>query len=194
MKVSVERIVGYVIIACVLVAVVLLPRVNSTYVEGDRLTFSLPNLEGETVSSSDPELQGKVLLVNLWGTWCPPCRYEIPYLAKLKEDYGPQGFEVIGIEFPLYAPDSEEDRAASLKKFGEELGVNYTVLMGTEAEQNAVVRELPELRNFSSFPTSIFIGRDGVVAEVTMGFYEGDMPRYRKLIESLLRGEAPSEE
>lgn len=189
---SVERIVGYVIVAAVLVAVVILPGINGPHVEGDRLTFSLPNLEGETVSSSDPELRGKVLLVNLWGTWCPPCRYEIPYLAKMQQDFGPRGFEVVGIEFPLYAPDDPEERAKNLKEFTDELGVNYTILMGTEAEQNAVVRELPELRNFSSFPTTIFIGRDGTVAEVTQGFYEGDVPRYRALIESLLAETAPT--
>lgn len=194
MKNSAERIVGYTIIGLVAAAVFILPGSNGPQVEGDRLSFSLPNLDGETVSSSDPDLQGKVLLVNLWGTWCPPCRYEIPYLAKLQEDYGDQGFEVIGIEFPLYAPDSVEERAASLRKFGDDLGVNYTILMGTQAEQSAVVRELPELRNFTSFPTSIFIGRDGTVAEITQGFYEGDMPHYRQLIESLLEAEFDSDE
>ena len=189
MNPSIERIVGYVIVAAVLIAVVVLPGLNGPYVEGDRLSFSLPNVDGEMISSSDPEFEGKVLLVNLWGIWCPPCRYEIPYLAKMQQDYGPQGFEIIGIEFPIAESDSLEERAENLKEFAKEIGINYTILMGTQAEQNAVVRELPELRDFSSFPTTIFIGRDGKVAEVTQGFYEGDVPRYRDLVEGLLAEE-----
>lgn len=189
MNSSIERIVGYVIVAAVLIAVVILPGMNGPYVEGDRLSFSLPNLERETISSSDPELQGKVLLVNLWGTWCPPCRYEIPYLAKMQQDYSPQGFEIIGIEYPIAESDDPESRAESLKQFADEIGINYTILMGTVADQNVVTQELPELREFSSFPTTIFIGRDGNVAEVTQGFYEGDVPRYRELIEGLLAEE-----
>lgn len=189
MKNPALRIVVYVIAAVILAGAVLLPGWNRTYVEGDRLSFSLPNLEGEVIGPESEELRGKVLLINLWGTWCPPCRYEIPYLVKLQEEYGARGFEVVGIEYAMYAPEDPAERAESLTKFAESLGMNYTILMGTQGEQSVVSEDLPALRNFLSFPTSIFIRRDGTVAKVQQGFYEGDMPRYRALIEHLLGDE-----
>lgn len=51
---------------------------NQPYIEGDRLTFAFLDLDGQTVRSSDPEFQGRVLLIDLWATWCPPCVGEIP--------------------------------------------------------------------------------------------------------------------
>ena len=124
-------------------------------------------------------------MVNLWGTWCPPCRQEIPHLVALQNQYRDQGFEIVGAEFPAFSPDSEKEHRAALTQFVEEMGINYTILTAESPE--TVYEHFPDLRNAKGFPTSIFIGRDGRVAHITSGFYEGDVPTYQAHIEALLK-------
>ena len=85
-------------------------------------SFSKKNVVDGTVVSSDA-YRGKVLLVNFWATWCPPCRKEIPYLIKLQEKYQEKGFSVIGISM-------DEGGKRVVKKFIEKLKVNYPVIIG----------------------------------------------------------------
>lgn len=184
MKDRIKRYLPYIGILAFAGGVAILPTLNGTKVEGDHLTFALPNLDGIEMSLDDPAFAGKVLIVNIWGTWCPPCRAEIPYLAALKDEYGEQGFEIVGIEYPAYSLSTDEERRQLLKGFAEETGINYTILLGSHSD--SVLDDLSTLRNFKGFPTSIFIDRDGVVVETQQGFYEGDVPRYKALIESLL--------
>ncbi|MEN8141984.1 MAG: TlpA disulfide reductase family protein [Thermodesulfobacteriota bacterium] len=84
--------------------------------------FSEKNIiDGAVVSSED--FKGKVVLVNFWATWCPPCRKEIPYLMKLQEKYGQKDFTVLGISM-------DEGGRRFVKKFVNKLGVNYPVIIG----------------------------------------------------------------
>jgi thiol-disulfide isomerase/thioredoxin len=85
-------------------------------------SFSKKNVMDGTVVSSDA-YRGKVLLVNFWATWCPPCRKEIPYLIKLQEKYQGKDFSVIGISM-------DEGGKRVVKKFLEKLKVNYPVIIG----------------------------------------------------------------
>ena len=157
-------------------------------VKADRLVFSLPDLEGRIVSSSDERFQGKVLLVDVWGTWCPPCHKQIPYLAKLHDDYHEDGLEIVGIDFEMYELGTEQDRREEIKAFAKEFGINYLVLLGGEVGDLAGA--LPSLQNFTGFPTSIYIGRDGRVRKLTTGFSAGEAKRIEKYVEKLLREQA----
>jgi thiol-disulfide isomerase/thioredoxin len=183
-KALLKRIAGYVAVLLLAVGFAYALTLNQPYVTGDRLTFSFPDLNGELVDQDHPDLQGKVLMVNLWGTWCPPCRAEMPHLIRLKKMYGERGFEIVAIEFPALSTKTDEERRVALSKFAEEVGINYRILLGVSA--GSVQDELPGLRNAGGFPTNVFIGRDGTVDVIHTGFYEGDVPTYEAIIERLL--------
>jgi thiol-disulfide isomerase/thioredoxin len=82
-------------------------------------SFILKDIEGKTRNSSD--WNGKILIVNYWATWCPPCREEMPALIELQNKYGPQGIQVIGI-----AVDNLDD----VREFMNSYGVNFPVVVG----------------------------------------------------------------
>lgn len=106
-----------------------------------------PTLAGDTASLAD--YRGQVVVLNLWGTWCPPCRREIPDLVKLQERIEPRGGTVIGL-----AVDSGDP--ASIREFAEEFGMNYPIWYGQGQE---VVRHYRAM----GYPTTYVIDPEGIV-------------------------------
>ena len=151
--------------------------------------FSAPDLSGKTVSNTDARFQGKVVLVNVTGSWCPNCHDEAPFLAELYRKYRSQGLEIVALSF------EEEDQLKNptrLRAFMKEYGIDYTVLLaGTTDERDA---KLTQPVNLNSWPTTFFLGRDGRVRFVHAGFpgpASGDLYReatqeFRSQVESLL--------
>ncbi|HYP25919.1 MAG TPA: TlpA disulfide reductase family protein [Blastocatellia bacterium] len=85
--------------------------------------FSLPALDGGSFRLSD--YRGKVLVVDFWATWCPPCREEVPQLARIASENRSRGVEVIG----LHIDDNGRSTPADIRKFIGQYGINYTVGM-----------------------------------------------------------------
>jgi thiol-disulfide isomerase/thioredoxin len=115
--------------------------------------FALKDLNGRIVRLSD--YQGKVVLINFWATWCPPCRAEMPDLVRLQREYRKEGLQIIGITYP-------PERRARARRFARGLKVNYPIILGT--------REIKA--RFSSdetLPLTIVINRDGKVSEIISG-------------------------
>jgi thiol-disulfide isomerase/thioredoxin len=151
--------------------------------------FSAPDLSGKVVSNTDARFQGKVVLVNVTGSWCPNCHDEAPFLAELYRKYRGQGLEVVALSF------EEEDQLKNptrLRAFMQEYGIDYTVLLaGTTEERDA---KLTQPVNLNSWPTTFFLGRDGRVRFVHAGFpgpASGDLYRqaaheFYSQVESLL--------
>ncbi len=133
--------------------------------------FSLQTPEGETVNLS--ELRGQAVLVNLWATWCPPCRSEMPAIQKLYEEYKDQGFEVLAVNMTY------QDDPQAVVPFAQENNLTFPILL----EENGEMAGRYELR---SLPSSFFINRAGFVQEVVIG---GPMSEVllRTRIESILR-------
>jgi thiol-disulfide isomerase/thioredoxin len=108
--------------------------------------FTVTDLDGKTMSSAD--LKGKVVLVNFWATWCPPCRAEIPDLIELQNKYRDK-LVVIGVSEDEIAP-------AQVKEFAAEQKMNYPVVMTTP--------EISKIfKGVSALPTTFMIDRDGRV-------------------------------
>ncbi len=127
---------------------------------GEKFAFTMTgtSVDGEEIALE--ALKGKVVIVDFWGTWCPPCRAEIPAFIKLQETYGDDGFQMIGLNYER-AP-SDEAKAKLVTDYASENGINYPCLLGDEALQDQV----PEFRGY---PTTLFIDRSGSVRHMAVG-------------------------
>lgn len=136
-----------------------------TSVKDDSLKFNLPDLEGQMISHQDEKFKNKVVLVDIWGTWCGPCRSQVPSLVKMQEKYKDKGFEIVGIAFERGAKSNYDKNVEKVKKFAEEYKINYTLLVGSKVKD-----DLPDVVEFVGYPTGILIGRDGKVKKIDVGF------------------------
>lgn len=116
--------------------------------------FKLNTPEGETYTLS--ELKGKAVLLNLWATWCPPCRAEMPAIQKMYEQYKDQGFIVLAVNM------TSQDNPLNIAPFVKEYGLHFPILLDETGEISAAY----QLR---SLPSSYFIDRDGIISEVVIG-------------------------
>ncbi|MDH5472879.1 MAG: TlpA family protein disulfide reductase [Gammaproteobacteria bacterium] len=132
-----------------------LPDAQTNIVGQQRPDFGLKDIEGQMRNIN--EWDGKVILVNFWATWCPPCKKEIPAFMALQDEYAEQGFQVIGI-----AIDDEE----SVKDYVDTMGINYPV-MAAELAAMEVSRWYGNRLN--ALPYSAFINRDGKIIYTRSG-------------------------
>jgi thiol-disulfide isomerase/thioredoxin len=131
-----------------------------------RIDFALPDLEGRTVTLPSNRFQGKVVLVNLFGSWCGGCLLELPHLVRLKEKYGAQGLEIIGLAFER---EPVEAGRAKLRTLLKENKVNYPVLFGGPTKAEHVIATIHGIERFSGYPTTLLIGRNGEVKHTEVG-------------------------
>lgn len=129
------------------------------------LTFSFPDVDGRIVSSSDARFHGKVVLVNITGSWCPNCHDEAPFLAALYRKYHSRGLEIVALDFE---EQEQLQQLTRLRAFIKHYGIEYTVLVGGEPDE--VNQKLPQLVNLNAWPTTVVVGRDGLVKAIHVGF------------------------
>ena len=129
------------------------------------LAFSFPDLTGKIVSNTDAEFHGKVVIVAVGGSWCPNCHDEAPFLVSLYKKFHSKGLEIVNLDFEQGDPDTD---AARLKAFIAHYGIPYPVLTAGTTDQLA--EKIPQGVNLNCWPTSFFIGRDGLVKETHAGF------------------------
>jgi len=127
--------------------------------------FSFPDLNGKLVSNTDARFKGKVVLVNITGSWCPNCHDEAPFLAEIYRKYRAQGLEIVALSFEEADQLTDPTR---LRAFLARYGIEYTVLLGgTTDEAHA---KLSQALNWDAWPTTFLLGRDGRVRNVHTGF------------------------
>ncbi|MDQ6911524.1 MAG: TlpA family protein disulfide reductase [Verrucomicrobiota bacterium] len=136
--------------------------------------WDLKDLEGKPVKLSD--FKGKVVLLNFWATWCPPCREEIPALIALQNTYKDQGLVVIGLSVDQGGP-------AAVKSFAKRMKINYPIVLGDEKTAAAY-------GNVQVIPTTFFIDRAGDI----VGEREGgaDQATFEAAIAPLLKNPKPN--
>ena len=117
--------------------------------------FSLKVIDCRGKSMRLSSLQGKVVLLNFWATWCEPCKIEMPWLAELQTKYGPQGLQIVGVAMD---DASEKD----ISRFARKMGVNYPVLQGTESVADVY-------GGLEGLPVSFVLDRSGVVSDRIVG-------------------------
>jgi len=131
--------------------------------------FALKDINGKTVSLS--ALKGKVVLLNFFATWCPPCKAEIPALNKLQRALNPRGLEVIAV--------STDRSVNDIKSFLEKNRVDFPILF--DADRNVAKK----YRVFS-MPTTFLINRNGIIVEKFYGEYDWTESETKGKIEKLL--------
>ena len=136
--------------------------------------FKLDLLDGGTVTLS--ELKGKVVLVNFWTSWCPPCRKEMPAIESVYRSYKDIGLVVIGLN--LTAQDSKQATAL----FVQEVGVTFPIALDLE-------NSVGNLYRVTALPTSFFIDRKGVIRSIIVGGPMSEALIQSKVEELLREGE-----
>ncbi|MDA8157048.1 MAG: TlpA disulfide reductase family protein [Actinomycetota bacterium] len=134
--------------------------------------FTLPGVDGRTYTLS--KLRGKVVLVDFWATWCPPCRESIPELMKLAAQYKGKPFVILGISV-----DEGNDVLSQIKKFWRQNKVNYVFLAGNDALENTY--------QIDSIPASFLVAKDGRIAQRFFGFSPDIFPILQGDINQLLK-------
>lgn len=136
----------------------------------------MPAYKGKNLDGSEFDLQSKkgtVVLVNLWATWCGPCRHEIPELEKLHAEYANRGFAVVGI--------SVDDTAEAVHEFLKERPIHYPIVLDPEGR-------MPGILDVSVLPTSVIVDRGGRMVWRSVGIVSASDPEMIKVLEAALKG------
>jgi peroxiredoxin len=118
------------------------------------LDFTVKDMNGARVKLAD--YKGKVILVNFWATWCPPCKAEIPGFIELYDEYKDKGLVILGV--------SGDDDAETLKAFASEWKINYPMIVGRDEQAL-----LDSYGPIYGYPISVIVGRDGSVCGKHVG-------------------------
>ncbi|HVE39385.1 MAG TPA: TlpA disulfide reductase family protein [Planctomycetota bacterium] len=142
---------------------------------GRRPDWSMKLSDGRNVSASDYD--GKVLIVDFWATWCPPCRKEIPGFIKLQKEYGDKGLVVLGF--------SMDNNPETHDRWVKEQGMNYLSIYANTDEGKAVVDQFQKVvGEISGIPTTLVIDRKGQIVYKHVGYAAPE--DFEKVFKSLL--------
>ncbi len=141
-----------------------------TYLKPDyeRFEFQFPNLEGLQVSLTDEKFKGKVVVVNIAGTWCPNCHDEARFLAPLYKEYRDRGLEVVALMYEHY--EDHQIAIEQIRRYREKFDIQFETLVAGISDTTAVSKTLPSLNAVLAFPTTIFVDRRGSVRVIHTGF------------------------
>lgn len=158
----------------------------------EKIAFTFPDTNNKLISLSDEAFKGKVVVVQILGSWCPNCMDETKFLAPWYEQNKQRGVEIIGLAYERKADyQYARDRVARMM---EKFDVGYPVLIAGTNDKEEASKTLPMLTEIASFPTTIFIGKDGKVRKIHSGFtgpgtgnyYDGFIEQFNATINELL--------
>jgi len=142
--------------------------------------FEALTVDGRTVRLSD--YRDKVILLNVWATWCAPCREEMPSMQRLYEAlHGEEDFEIlaVSIDAPLGQRDASGNTGGDLADFAKSFGLTFSILHDPTGR-------IQRTYQTTGVPESFVIGRDGVISRKIAGTTEWDLPVNQQLIRRLL--------
>jgi cytochrome c biogenesis protein CcmG/thiol:disulfide interchange protein DsbE len=131
--------------------------------------FSLQSQNGKMIELS--KLKGKVVLVNFWATWCPPCRAEIPDFIEVYKTYKSKGFEIVGIAL-------DEDGWLKVTPYVEEVKINYPIVLGS-------VKVVQQYGGIDAIPMTFIVDKKGYIVDSQMGLLSKELLEQK--LKSLLK-------
>jgi thiol-disulfide isomerase/thioredoxin len=159
-----------------------------------RLNFKFPSIvPGASISPTDPKYRGKVVVLQVLGSWCPNCMDETKFLAPWYAQNKARGVEVIGLGYERMS--EYEPAAARLRQMKERLAVSYDLAVAGVSNKDSVAKSMPQLAKFLAFPTTIFLDKKGVVRSIHTGFagpgtgkyYEEEKAHFNRTVDKLLK-------
>lgn len=168
------------------------PEVLTFIKDTNQLQLDFRTLTGEDFHYPNSSFDNKVVIIQIMGTWCPNCLDESQYFKQLHNKYHDQGLEIIAVGYET--GNGFEDYARNIERLKNKLNVDFTFLVGGPAKKAVASDHFKMLNEVISFPTSIFIGKDGAVKRVHTGFngpgtgsyYEEYTAKTEELIQQLL--------
>lgn len=160
--------------------------------DSSNVNFTFTDLYGKPVSLSDPQFQGKVVIIQIMGSWCPNCMDETKWMSEVYKKYHSQGLEIIALAYERSTDTAKAN--PNIRRVKNQFDADYTFLNTGKTGKDAAAASLPFLNGIMSFPTTIYIDRSGNVRMVYTGFngpatgqyYEKDTANALRLIQQLL--------
>jgi peroxiredoxin len=142
--------------------------------------FSALTLDSVPASKSLAEYRGNVIMINIWATWCLPCRVEMPSIEQLHRTLGPKGLKVLGVS--VDDPGTE----AQIRDFVKQYGLTFEILHDPKGQEGDVSKDYQT----TGYPETVIIGRDGIIRKKLIGASDWNSPENRGLVERLLAEKA----
>ncbi|CAN5644130.1 hypothetical protein BH24ACI3_BH24ACI3_08220 [soil metagenome] len=134
----------------------------------------MQHLDASTSKVADR--QGKVLLLNMWATWCGPCRAEMPALVKMQDEHRDKGFEIIGLN------TDDGDTREMIEKFAKEMNLNYTLVWASTDMQDALLHT----SKFDGIPQSFVVDRNGHLRGVFRGANPTEIKKMEEVVAAVV--------
>jgi len=158
----------------------------------DKIDFSFPDLDKKMVSASDERFKNKVLILQIFGTWCPNCMDETKFLVPWYNENAKRGVEILGLAYER--KDDFAYASERVKKAVQKMNIPYSFVIAGVNDTEKASQTLPMLSKVLGFPTTIIIGKDGKVKYIHTGFegpgtgiyYEQFKERFNQIINELL--------
>jgi thiol-disulfide isomerase/thioredoxin len=158
----------------------------------ERIEFKFPDVNGNPVTLNDEKYKNKVVILQMFGTWCPNCMDETMFLSPWYNENKKRGIEIIGLAYER-KPDFDY-ASGRVKKMIGKLKVSYDFVIAGTNDKTQAAETLPMLNKVVAFPTTIFIGKDGKVKKIHTGFagpgtgfyYEQGIQKFNETVNELL--------
>ncbi len=143
-------------------------------------SFSAMTLDAAPAERTLDDYRGQVVLLNIWATWCAPCRIEMPSIEKLHQALGPDGLKIVAVSIDVAGQDDV------VRDFAKQLGLTFTILHDPSDK-------IQKQYQATAVPETFIIGRDGVIRKKLIGAVDWNSAANRAVIEQLLSEPAPAE-
>ena len=159
----------------------------------DVMKFNFPDLSGKNLSLDDPQFKNKPVIVQFFGSWCPNCLDETSYLVPWFSQNKKRGIEIVALAFERSL--SLADAKKQLHKIKDRYKLNYPILLAGATAEDKPADKIKGLKNFSAFPTTVFLNKKHEVVKVHAGFngpstgqfYKNWQKEFNQMVNELLK-------
>jgi cytochrome c biogenesis protein CcmG/thiol:disulfide interchange protein DsbE len=135
--------------------------------------FSAVTLDSAPRTKTLADYRGQVLMINVWATWCLPCRVEMPSIEALHKDFAPKGLKIVAVS--IDDPGTEQ----TIRAFAKQYGLTFEILHDAKGA-------ITEAYDITGYPETFIVGRDGVIRKKLMSATDWNSPDARALVDRLL--------